>query len=217
VDLEAHAMAEPVAEVVAVPGLGDAVARDGVHRTALGARVDGGERLLLRRQHELVDLAGLVRELAGRERARAVRAVAVHDGAHVDDHERVRVDPHRPRVRVGQRAVRAAGDDRLERRVRGAALAHLALEVERDLALGSTHEPARAEVLVDVVGQVGGLADRAQLALVLHRAQLLHQPAGRHQLDAVRRQLLEALVLPHAHVLVLEAHAAGQALGGVGQ
>jgi len=118
---------------------------------------------------------------------------------------------------VRQRAVRAARDDRRERRILGAALAHLALEIERHLPLGAAREAARAEVLVDVVGQVGRLADGAQLALLLHRAQVLHETAGGHQLDALRRQLLEPLVLTHAHVLVLEPHPPGQALGRIGQ
>jgi len=60
VDLEAHAVAEAVAEVVAVARLVDAIARHAVHDAALGARADRGQGLLLRRQHELVDLARLV-------------------------------------------------------------------------------------------------------------------------------------------------------------
>ena len=57
VDLDADAVAEAVAEVLAVAGGGDDVARDRVDLAAGGAGADRGERRLLRRAHELVDLA----------------------------------------------------------------------------------------------------------------------------------------------------------------
>ncbi len=201
-------MSQPVAEVLAVPGGVDPAPRHLVHRAALHAGADRGQRLLLRREHQLVHLDRLVLQVARGEGAGAVRAVAVHPAAHVDDHKRVGGDALVTGGGVGKRSMRPARDDRGERRVLGPALAHLALHVERHLALGAPHEAAGLDVLVHVVGEVGGLPDRLQLARLLHRAQVLHQAARGDQLDLVAHQLLQALVLADGEVLVLEADAA---------
>ena len=57
VDLEAHAVAEPVAEVVAVPGLRDDLPGDGIDLLAARPRAHGLERGRLCALDELVDLA----------------------------------------------------------------------------------------------------------------------------------------------------------------
>jgi len=217
VDLEPDAVAQPVTELLTVPGRCDLVARDGVHHLALRARKHRRQRLLLRGQHQLVHRRGVVRERSRGERARAVRAVAVHDAAHVHDHERVGRDLAVAGRRVRQRAVGRGRDDRRERRIGRAPRAHLALDIHGDLALGPPDQAARRDVLVHLVRERRRVAHGAQLALVLDRAQPLHDPTRGHELRPVGQHLGEPSVLAHAHVLVLEAHAPGEPLGGVAQ
>ena len=57
VDVEADAVAEPVAVVLSHPGRPDRDARRRVDVLADGARPDGGERVQLRREAEVVELA----------------------------------------------------------------------------------------------------------------------------------------------------------------
>src|SRR5437764_2621376 len=83
-DVQAHPVAEPVAEVLAVPRRLDHLARDGVDGTQAGPRmhsVHGGE---LRLQHERVDRLRIIAHLAGRDRPGAVRAVAIEPCSKVD-------------------------------------------------------------------------------------------------------------------------------------
>ena len=91
-----------------------------------------------------------------------------------------------------------------ERRL-GAELADTRLGGAGDLALGAAGEPALDRPAVDVVGQLRGLGDRGQLVFVLDPAQRLDRVAGRRQLDAVGRLLLQLLELAHTDVTVLEA------------
>ena len=90
VDLEPHPVPQPVAELVAVAGRHDRVARRRRRPRVPGRpgadRVEGAD---LGGAHELVDLARLVVQLAGGDGAGAVRAVAVDDRPHVDEQELV--------------------------------------------------------------------------------------------------------------------------------
>ena len=210
VDLEPDAVAEPVAEVVPVPLGGDQVARHGVDLAARRAGPHGVERRLLGAQDEVVDLRQVVVELAGGPRARAVRAVAVEPRPEVEGHEHAGGDLDVARLGVRQRAVLGRGHDRREAGVAGAAAAHLLLERARHLALGAPDDAALAHPVVDVVRERRGGADRLDLLRLLERPLGLDRAARGHELDAVGEQLAQALVLAHAHVLVLEAepHAA---------
>ena len=73
------------------------------------------------------------------------------------------------------------------------------------------HDPAQGGV-----GNLGRLADPADLVGVLDRAQALHRVSARDQLDPVSDQFAQAAVGAHAHVGVLEGQpqlAGGQQLG----
>src|SRR5204863_4398228 len=89
VELQADAVAEAVAEVLAVAGRIDDVARDRVDLAALGTRAHGVQRGDLGAENEVVGLLELVRERPCGPRARAVRAVAVELDAEVQRDERV--------------------------------------------------------------------------------------------------------------------------------
>src|SRR3954470_2519920 len=83
VDLQADAVPEPVAELLAVAGLVDDPARDrvGLHPRHAGANLR--ERRLLRLAADVVDPPQLLRKRTRGERARAVGAVAVELRAEV--------------------------------------------------------------------------------------------------------------------------------------
>ena len=74
VDVEPDAVAEPVAELLAPAGRRDHVARGRVGVAAADARAVRVEARELRLEADVVGARELVRELAGRERARAVGA-----------------------------------------------------------------------------------------------------------------------------------------------
>ena len=179
-------MAEPVAEVLAVAVGGDDVARDGVDLAARRARPHGVQRRLLgvagrgRRSRQVVV------ELAGRPRARAVRAVAVDLRAEVERDEHPRRDLDVARLGVRERAVRAGGHDRGEARAGGAAAAHLLLERERDLALGAADDAALEHPRVDVVGERRGDADPLHLARLLAHALGLDERRRRRRARSAR-------------------------------
>ena len=84
--------------------------------------------------------AELVRQVAGRERARAVGRVAVDPAARVDRDERVRRDLDVADVRMRAGAVLGGGDDRVERELRGAVLVEELADPPRQLPLGAARE-----------------------------------------------------------------------------
>src|SRR6185436_9565019 len=77
VDGKADAVTEPVAVVLGHPGLADRLPGHSVDVLAEGARLDGRERVELRRETEVVEVAEAALRLAGEEGPRAVRPVAV--------------------------------------------------------------------------------------------------------------------------------------------
>ena len=160
-------MAEPVAEVLAVARGLDHRARHCVDLATAGAGVDRIDARQLGLQHELVDLAGLVARLAGRDRARAVRAVAVELGAPVDHDHLPRPDLDVAWLGVRQRPVRPGGDDRVERRPLSALLAHRPLERVGELTLGPPDEPLVDDLRKRCVGGGGRRADPRDLIGVL--------------------------------------------------
>jgi len=92
VDLEAYAVAQPMAETLAVAGVLDHSAGLRIHGDTADSRRERLQPGDLRGQHQLVDLARLRGRLTDGERSRAVRAVAVEDGADVHGHERAHHD-----------------------------------------------------------------------------------------------------------------------------
>src|SRR5262249_21711138 len=170
VDLDPDPVAEAVPVVVAVPGLVDRVAGDGVDVAPRRPRTHRRERRELRGLNEVVHLAHLVVDLARRERARAVRAVAVDDRAHVEDDELAGANLAPRRLVVRERGVRPRGNDRRERRALGAELAHPLLGRELDLAFGAADDPALDDPPVDLVAELRGGGDRGELCLALAAA-----------------------------------------------
>ena len=92
------------------------------------------------------------------------------------------------------------------------------LERERNLVLGVPGQAVFGDQPpVEVVRDRRGGSDGAHLPLVLDGAQVLHQPARRHELDSISRQLGELRVGAHGHVGLVEpqAHRALAVLAGV--
>ena len=77
-----------------------------------------------------------------------------------------------------QRAVRAGGDDRVERQSLSTTSAHPILERLRDLSLGSSRQPLLHDFAHRLVGQLGRCADQFKLTGVLDRAQALDRVTG---------------------------------------
>jgi hypothetical protein len=172
-----------------------------------GPGPDGGERLLLRAEHEVEDRTVARLELPRRERPRAVRRVAVEDGAPVDREQHALPDRDVARRRVRQRAVLRGGDDRRERRTRRPAAAHRELDRDREVALRAPDDALGEHLGQRRVGQLRGGADLLDLARVLDEPQLLGDAARGDELDAVAGQLGEPRVLLDRQVVVLEAQA----------
>ena len=93
-----------------------------------------------------------------------------------------------------KRPVRAGGDDRRERRILGAELAHPLLGGERDVALGPAGEPTLLDPCVDLVGQRRGGGDRLDLGLVLDPAEVGEEVLVRDELDALADRLEQLAV-----------------------
>ena len=123
VHLEADAVTEPVAECSPSPA---SAITPRAAPSASAPLTPGPHRLEpreLRRAGRPRTPRELVRQLARRERARAVRAVAVDAAAGVDGHERLPGPISASRVSAcGLRAVLAGGDDHVERELRRAEL-----------------------------------------------------------------------------------------------
>ena len=111
-DLEAHAVAGAVAEVVAVAARGDDAAAGGVDVVAaVGAAAHGRESGHLGGVDQGVHLAQLRRRLTGCERTSDVAAVTVDSRACVDDDELPGSDDPVARECVAVGCVIACGDD----------------------------------------------------------------------------------------------------------
>src|SRR4029079_8697715 len=89
---------------------------------------------------EVVHLARPPGGLAGEERARAVRRVAVDRAAGVADDQRALRDRRVSRLRVRPRAVLAGGDDGGERRAVGSGLVPRLLDPPGELGLRPADE-----------------------------------------------------------------------------
>ena len=212
-DLQPDAVAEAVAEVLALPGRLDQVACDRVDLFAVRPRPDRGERLFLGGEDELVDLPRARGDpLSGRVRARAVRAVALVQRAPVDRDQHVLTDLACARRGVRQGAVRAGGDDRGKARALGAEAAHAQLQLDRDVALGATDETGFERFPQGLVGQPGRGADAVDLTGVLDRPQPLDRAGAGNELPLRAEQLDQARVLLDGEACVVEAQTPARVL-----
>jgi len=180
-----------MAEVLAVARADDRISGHGVGVACRDARMDRRQRHFLRRAHELIDLVRLVVDLPHGHCARAVRAVAVDDRAHVDQQELAGAHGPVGGAVMWQGAVRTGGNDGRKRRVVGAQLAHPLMGVQHDLPLRPSHHPPVEDPAIDLVRKPGGLGDGPQLVSVLAAAKALDQAAGRHQFHLLGDALLE--------------------------
>jgi hypothetical protein len=89
-------------------------------------------------------------------------------------------------VRLG--AVRAGGDDGVERKALCAQLVEEGLDPPGELAFRTADELLLGEPLVDPGRDSGRRSNRAQLRLVLDRAQALHKAAAGDQVSVARGQ-----------------------------
>ena len=166
---------EAVPVVLAVARRVDQVARHGVDRPAVRARARASSAASCALAHEVVDLERLVGERAGRERARAVRAVAV-------DHAPMSMIISVSRAIATSRgtacgsapcapAATIAGND-------GASAPDPPSkrdQLDGHLALGAPASPRSAASAYAAVGELGRRAHRVELVRVLDRAELLDE------------------------------------------
>ena len=182
-DLEADAVAQAVAERLAEPARGDAVAGDRVGLAAGHARPNLALRLALRLQDDPVDLLQAGRHAADADRAGHVRAVVVLQRADVDDDRLVLLE--RPRRRHGVRDGRLwpAHRNRVERDALRAVRAQVRLQLPGQPLLGAADLEESSQVREGVVEHVDRRAQVRELRGVLDDPQLVHDVAGGHQLD----------------------------------
>src|SRR6266540_4542664 len=214
VDEQPDAVPEAVAERLAEVGVLDPLACGRIGGAAGDARADRIQTCLLRLETDGVGLAQLVRKRPGRERARAIGAVAADRAAGVDDDGRLGRDLPVAGMGMRHRAVLAGGDDRRERGPVGAELVEELLEPPGELALRPAREPLFGQPLVCLARDLGRPPDRSELALVLDRPQRFHHAAPGHQVEPSRRERLVAGV---GDRVGLEAEPARQPLGEVGE
>src|SRR6266511_2154306 len=177
VDEQPDAVPEAVAERLAEVGVLDPLACGRIGGAAGDARADRIQTCLLRLETDGVGLAQLVRKRPGRERARAIGAVAADRAAGVDDDGRLGRDLPVAGMGMRHRAVLAGGDDRRERGPVGAELVEELLEPPGELALRPAREPLFGQPLVCLARDLGRPPDRSELALVLDRPQRFHHAA----------------------------------------
>ena len=156
VDLQAHAVAEAVAEVLAVARPLDDLARDRVDLASAAARAHRAQAGELRAQDELVDLAIRIGQpLAGRERPRAVRAVAARASAPqsiVTSVSRAIATSRASACGNAECGPAATIEGKLGALAPEAA--HAQLEVDRDVALGAPDEAAFEHAPQRLVGEL---------------------------------------------------------------
>src|SRR6266508_152921 len=155
--------------------------RSGICIDSRDPGAEGVEARLLRGDHDGVRLPEGAVDRTRRERTRVIGGVPVHLAAGVDDHGLAAADLAVAGARVRARGVRARGDDGLEGEDLSALVVEELLNRPRDVPLRSADERFLDETLVHPVGNLAGSLDRAELFLLLDRAQLLHQTATRNR------------------------------------
>ena len=205
VDVDAHAVAEPVLEVVAVPGVCDDLDGEVVNLGSYDARMSGGGACLVRGPHDIVDLALLRARLANNHGARHVGAVVAHAGAVIHKHKIALADRAVARNGVGVGGVGSRGHDGREGETLAAVGEHEVLELCADLLLG---ESGANELLHMDKARVGhGLRSphAGDLLGVLHGAERLDvavEAGEKHGARNVVKRAQELLVKRQLHVVL---------------
>ena len=109
-------------------------------------------------------------------------------------------------------AVRPAGHDGVEGQSLRAAVGHLALQDDRELALGQAGPDSGHGGLECAGGDLAGSRQQGDLGVVLHHPQAFHQAAERDQRQAAAAAG-QRLVALDGHLVLLERHR-GPAAGG---
>src|SRR6266508_3205014 len=190
VDVESQAMTQAVPEGPREGGPVHESTRSGICIDSRDPGAEGVEARLLRGDHDGVRLPEGAVDRTRRERTRVIGGVPVHLAAGVDDHGLAAADLAVAGARVRARGVRARGDDGLEGEDLSALVVEELLNRPRDVPLRSADERFLDETLVHPVGNLAGSLDRAELFLLLDRAQLLHQTATGNRLDRAGAQRL---------------------------
>ena len=183
VDLQPDAVPHPVPVRRAVSGGVDDGARSCVRIPPVHARCHRGESGELRLEAERVQLLQRPQDLAHRERARAVRAVAVDDATCVDRDEDTRLDRSVARHGMRRRGGRARGHHRFEREPVCSCLPEAPLDPPRELLLTPAAEALPRERREDLVGEPAGASHDRDLLRVLDGPQPLDEAGARNRVD----------------------------------
>src|SRR5574344_470223 len=190
VNLKAHAVAERMAEGLAIAGVRDDVAGNLVDPAADGAGTDGGNRGAVRPEDQTVDLLVKRRRPRGNDVPGHIGAEAVQLDAEVDEERFTLVPDGRIRHVVAFGGVRAGAGDRLE----GLAIAQLVHDGADDALDGlfghAGTNPAAGLGPDAVVHRLGG-AQAGDLVRRLHGAELREFAGDVHE-RGVRHRLREA-------------------------
>src|SRR5256714_12641112 len=162
VDEQAHTVAQPVSELVSEPGLLDRIACDAVGIGALHPGTDRVDRGLLRLQADGVGLGDPPGQLAGGERPRAVRAVAVDHRPGVHDDRVAVLDDPIAWMRVRQRASGACSEADVERETLRAELVQQYLQPPGEVALGPADERLLGQPCEGAGGDLRRAPDRGE-------------------------------------------------------
>ena len=203
-DGDPDAVTEAMPERLAIAGAVNDGARESVDFAAGHASAGGGLRGLLSSEHDVIDLAELAAGLAEHERPCDVAAIAIVQGAHVDDDAVAELEAAVARLVVGLRAIGTRGDDGVERKSVGAKLAHAPLELPCNGPLGESGMERCAHGLHGLVGEVDGPLNRGDFAGLLDGAELARHRAGGDELG--RRLNVAQLLVQHG--VRLERHRA---------
>lgn len=210
VAVEAHAVAQAVAEVLAVAVLGDVTAGDGVDFVGGFAGGEGRGGVEVGVEDDLVDLGDLGGPFVEREGAGHVAVVALVDGAPVDEDGFVGGDLVVGGAVVGEGAVGFGGDDGLETGLAAAAGLHFGFDAGGDLEFGlaglDRGEDGDQGILLDL----DGLLDEGDFAGILLGAELGDDAGGGNQ-ELGTEVAGEGVGLGDVEVFSLEGAASGAA------
>src|SRR5487761_1553366 len=160
----------PVLEVLGVAGVADQVPGRGVDLGQRGARPGRGQPRLLGLRHQVVGVPLPLRGLADADGPGHVRVIAAVPRAEVDrDQVPAAQRPVAGHV-MRDRAVRAAGHDRVERGAFGAEIHHPALERGGQLPLGDARPDRRQQLLEGLAADPARGGQQVELRVILDRA-----------------------------------------------
>ena len=201
VDIKAEGVAEAVAEVLAVAGLGDDVARGGVDLIAGDAGAGGGDTGKLRFEDDVVDVLHFVGSVADGDGSGHVGAVAMLEAAEVHGHEVALVDDLVAGDAMRHTGLFAGDDDGVEGVALAAVEQHAVHQLRRDLTLGHAGLDDAQHFRQRLFADGLRLAQIADLLLGLGGAQLGEYRLRGQKLHSQR--LLIAEILGVAQLLLL--------------